>query len=97
MESRKVFDHLHEELSVLAGRFIPRMDLWGEFDAYAHFSVYPTKEIALRFLEDRKAQILQEIPERKLRRLAKRLARWDPDAATPDEIFARICGREEKS
>ncbi len=92
MGDRKVFNYLHEELSVLAGRFIPRMSLWEEFDSFASFSVYPSKEIALRFLRDGSAQVLQEIPEKKLRRLTKRFERWDPNADTPEEIFARICG-----
>jgi hypothetical protein len=83
---RKIFNHLHTELSVLAGKFIPRMDLWEEFDGP------PTKEIALRFLRERAAQVLQEIPERRLRRLTKRFERWDPNADTPEEIFDRICG-----
>ena len=83
---RKVFDYLHTELSVLAGKFLPRMDLWEEFDGP------PTKEIALRFLREGKAQVLQDIPEKKLRRLVRRFERWDPNADTPEEIFARICG-----
>ena len=96
--SRKVFDYLHTELSVLAGKFLPRMDLWDEFDSFAHFDVHPSKEIALRFLREGKAPILQGIPERKLRRLTKRFERWDPDADTPEQIFSRICGGgEEKS
>ncbi len=94
MENRKIFDYLHTELSVLAGKFIPRMELWEEFDAFDCFSVYPTKEIALRFIRDGKAQVLQEIPEKKLRRLTKRVERWDPNQDTPEEIFARICGGE---
>ena len=88
---RKIFNHLHEELSVLVGRLIPRMDLWEEFDGP------PTKEIALSFLRERTAPVLQDISERKLRRLTKRFERWDPNADTPAEIFSRICGREEKS
>jgi hypothetical protein len=86
MTSRKVFDYLHTELSVLAGKFIPRMDLWEEFDGP------PTKETALLWLKRSPAQVLQDIPERKLRRLTKRFERWDPNADTPEEIFARICG-----
>jgi hypothetical protein len=83
---RKVFDYLHTELSVLAGKFIPRWDMWEEFDGP------PTKERALRFLRERAAQVLPDIPEKKLRRLTKRFERWDPDADTPEEIFSRICG-----
>ena len=91
MEERKVFDYLHTELSVLAGRFLHRMDLWEEFDAFDCFSVYPTRETALRFLSERAAQLFPEIPEKKLRRLSKRFERWDPNADTPEEIFERIC------
>lgn len=90
-KDRKIFDHLHEELSVLANRFIPRMELWEEFNGP------PTKEIALGFLRDRASQVFPEIPERRLRRLYKHIERWDPNADTPAEIFARICGGEEKS
>ena len=86
MENRRVFDYLHTELSVLAGKFIPRMDLWEEFDGP------PTKETALLFLKRSPAEVLQDIPERNLRRLTKRFERWDPNADTPEEIFSRICG-----
>jgi hypothetical protein len=88
-KDRKIFDYLHMELSVLVGKFVPRMDLWEEFDGP------PTKEIALRFLSDRAAKVFPEIPEKKLRRLSKRFERWDPNADTPAEIFSRICGGED--
>lgn len=86
---RKVFDYVHTELSVLAGKLLPRMDLWEEFDGP------PSKETALLFLRDGKAQTLQGIPDRQLKRLIKRFERWDPNADTPAEIFARICGQKE--
>jgi len=87
LRKHRVFDHLHEELSLAAGRLVPRMDLWEEFDGP------PTKEIALSFLRERTAPVLQDIPERKLRRLTKRFERWDPNQDTPEEIFARLCSR----
>lgn len=90
MEDRKVFNHLHEELSVLAGKFIPRMELWEEFDGP------PTKETALIFLRETVPQVFPEISEKKLRRLTKRFERWDPNRDTPAEIFARICGRKDE-
>lgn len=86
---RKVFDHLHSELSLLVGKVVPRMRLWEEFEGP------PTKEIALSFLNERAVKFLPEIPERKLRRLTKSFERWDPKRDTPEEIFARICGQKE--
>jgi hypothetical protein len=90
VENRKIFNHLHEELSVLAGKFLPRMELWEEFDGP------PTKETALLFLREGAAQYLPDVPERKIRLLTKRFERWDPNYVTPEEIFARICGKDEQ-
>ena len=90
MDDRKIFNHLHEELSLAVGEYFPRMSLWEE--VWEFTSEPLTKETALRFLNERAPKLFPDIPEKKLRRLTKRFERWDPNADTPEEIFARICG-----
>jgi len=78
---RKVFNHIHAELSLLAGKLIPRMELWGEVgESYDPRTL--TKEQALQFLTDKLG------PDSKV---VKSFKRWDPEADTPEEIMERIC------
>jgi hypothetical protein len=91
---RKVFNHLYEELSLLKGELAPRMELW---DAVGELfdPVSLTKgqaEAYLCYLSIHAADLLPEIPERKIRRMLKKFDRWDPEADTPDEVMERICG-----
>ncbi len=60
MEGRKVFNHLHVELSVLAGKNISRMHLWEAVSNYGDPRLL-TKESALRFLEAEGYGYLREL------------------------------------
>lgn len=87
---RKVFDHLHTELSLLKGELYPRMDLWSEVGHYID-PMTLTKELAVDFLINSLSTLLPEVPEKKRTRMIKKLERWDPDADTPDEVMERLC------
>ena len=96
MGSRKIFDHLHEELSLLKGELFPRMELWNlvgehydpstlnEMEAYTFFSC---------FLDT----LSPEVPVKKRKAALKKFRRWDPNADTPEEVFERICGGESRN
>lgn len=88
---REVFNHLHEELSLLKGELFPRMELWNLVGQ--HFDpISLTKDQALAYLFVYSPDSLPEVPAKKIRRMVKRFERWDPEADTPEEIFERICG-----
>jgi hypothetical protein len=91
MKGRRVFDHLHEELSLLKGEFYPRMALWEEVGHYID-PVTLTRELAVNFLINSLSTLLPEVPEGRRTRMIKRFERWDPEANTTEEIFKRICG-----
>ena len=92
---RKVFNHLHEELSLLKGELYPRMDLWSEVGHYID-PMTLTKESAVDFLINSLSTLLPEVPEKKRTRMIKKFERWDPNADTPEEIFERICGAKSR-
>lgn len=91
MMGRKVFNHMHEELSLLKGELFPRMRLWEEVGHYID-PMALTKVQAVGFLINSLSTILPEVPERKRQRMIKKFERWDPNADTTEEIFKRICG-----
>ena len=86
---RRVFDHLHVELSLLKGEFLPRMPLWEEVGQITD-PMTLTKEQAVDFLTASLSTLLPEVPERKRRRMIRKFQRWDPEADTPEEVFERI-------
>ena len=88
---RKVFNHLHEELSLLKGELYPRMDLWSEV-GHCIDPMALTKGLAVDFLTSSLSTLLPEVPEKKRTRMIKKFERWDPNVDTPEEIFERICG-----
>ena len=96
--SRKVFNHLHAEVCLLKGEYISRMELWGEVgELFDPVSITKAQAVAyLCYLSIHAADLLPEVPARKIRRMIKRFERWDPNADTPEEIFKRICGGESR-
>ena len=96
MGSRKIFDHLHEELSLLRGELFPRMVLWKEVGHRSN-PMALTKELAVDFLINSLSTLLPEVPERRRRGMIQRFERWDPNADTPEEVFERICGGESRN
>jgi hypothetical protein len=91
MKGRKVFNHMHEELSLLKGELFPRMRLWEEVGEY-YDPMSLTKMDGYNFLANFLSTLLPEVPVEKRQRMLKRFRRWDPNADTPEEIFTRICG-----
>lgn len=95
MENRKVFNHLHVELSVLAGENISRMELWeavSKFGDPRHLS----KEEALNFL-DEGFRFLHDFvahPESVVAtnfdRMLESFKKHDFTIETPEEILERI-------
>lgn len=96
MGNRKIFDHVHEELSLLRGELFPRMELWNSVGEYYN-PVTLNKMEAYIFLDNFLATLLPEVPAKKRRQVLKKFRRWDPNATTPEEIFERICGGESRN
>jgi hypothetical protein len=85
--SRRIFNWIHVELSVMLGHAIPRMELWSEIGG-----MFPpqtlTYEQGLEFLESRKLVLRGE---HCLSKIIKRYKKWEPNRETPEEILERIC------
>lgn len=91
---RRRFDRLVIELSVELGEAVPRFPLW----IFVHEQGLDPERLGRdellglcdgplqRFLADRG----RALPPRAERRLARRLARFDPRHPAPEEIFARL-------
>lgn len=88
---RKVFNHLHEALSLLKGELYPRMRLWEEVGKY-YDPVTLNKMEAYCFFSCFLDTLLPEVPVKKRKAALKKFRRWDPNVNTPDEIMERICG-----
>jgi len=79
---RRIFNYLHTELSLLAGKRIPRMELWEEVGEHCDPRAL-TKEQALRFLTDKLGAASPVV---------KAFRHWDPNRETPEEMMERLCG-----
>ena len=93
---RRRFENLVLELSLAAGRLVPRYRLWLLLQ---HEGADPAQldETALRAFCDRHLErfLCQEgarLSPRALRRLRRRLLRFDPTYPTPYETMERIAG-----
>ncbi len=84
--SRRIFNWIHTELSVLVGHFIPRMELWNELGEMFALETL-TYEQGLEFLE---SNPLAAMGNGFLSRVIKRYQKWDPNLDTPEEIMERI-------
>ena len=91
---RRRFDHLAVELSVAAREPIPRYALWLGLQEHGLDPHELGRDALLAFLDGPLSGFLVEhqlaVPRRALRRLRRRVARFDPAYPTPEEVFARI-------
>jgi hypothetical protein len=91
---RRRFDHLTVEISLALDRNLPRYPLWLAFKELGLDPDYLTRETVIEFcdehLSDFLAQLGHSLPPRKLRRLQRAVARFDPELLTPYERMARI-------
>jgi hypothetical protein len=91
---RRRFDHLTLELSLALDRNLPRYPLWLAFKELGVDPDYLTREVVIEFcdehLSDFLAHLGHSLSPRKLRRLQRAVARFDPELLTPYERMARI-------
>lgn len=87
--SRRYFDHVYAEICVALERRISRYDLWlGVWEAGGDPDDL-TPDQARRFVDRQLPDLLREegspLAGRRLRRLEKRILRFDPRHPTPEE------------
>ena len=91
---RRRFDHLVQELSLALDLAIPRFALWTALRNEGFDPEELSREGALAFLDGPLEHFLEELglrlPARPQRRLRRRMARYDPSYAAPEEVFARL-------
>ncbi|HSJ96236.1 MAG TPA: hypothetical protein VLC53_04140 [Myxococcota bacterium] len=91
---RRVFDHLHAELSVGVGRVVPRYALWLRLLETGCDPERLTREQALGFCRRHLRAFLGELgltlAGRPARRLEREIGRFDPARPTPYERAARV-------
>jgi hypothetical protein len=91
---RRGFDHLVEELSVAAGRVIPRYPLWLRLHALGYDPERFDRASATAFCGPHLERFLVEqgvrLPTRVLLRLRRRVQRFDPNVPTPYERMAAL-------
>jgi hypothetical protein len=90
---RRGFDHLAAELSVAAGRLVPRYALWLRLRELGLDPERLTREQALAFCRAGLRGFLRgqqlRLSERALRRVERAVARFDPRRPSPLEGLAR--------
>ncbi len=91
---RRRFDHLTLELSLALDRNLPRYPLWLAFKELGLDPDALDREAVIAFCEEHLSSFLahlgHSLPPRKLRRLQRIVARFNPDLLTPYERMARI-------
>lgn len=91
---RRVFDHLHAELSVGVGRLVPRYALWLRLREAGLDPERLSREQALGFCRRHLGAFLAELglalAPRPARRLEREIGRFDPARPTPYERAARV-------
>lgn len=91
---RRRFDHLVTELSVEAGRRVPRFALWTALRDCGHDPEILSRAAVLSFCDGPLQEFLRfhglRLAARPARRLRRRVARFDPRYPAPEEIFARL-------
>jgi hypothetical protein len=91
---RRGFDHLFAELSVAAGRIVPRYALWLRIGEQGFDPALLSRDDVLAFSRDQLPGFLAEhdiaLQPRSARRLARRLRGFDPMRPTPEEHLARM-------
>jgi hypothetical protein len=81
--NRKVFDKLHEELSLSQDRLYPRYDLWVSVREYGYDADNLQPSEASNWCRDNGHLLV-----------ASKMAKYKPDVQTPEEIMGRICGED---
>jgi hypothetical protein len=91
---RRAFDHLHAELSVAAGRMLPRYALWLRLVDAGLDPERLRREQSLAFCRDHAAAFLAEqgiaLSSGGARRLERAVRRFDARFPTPYERLARL-------
>jgi hypothetical protein len=89
---RRRFDHLVMEISLAVGRPIPRYPLWLRFHEHGCDPELLTDAIAIAFCDGPLSGFLAEngftLSKRRLRRLRRAVARFDPDLPRPGDAPA---------
>lgn len=91
---RRRFDHLILEISLAVNQNLPRYPLWLEFKELGMDPEFLTREAVIDFCNEHLADFLARLgytlPQRRIRRLQRAVARFDPSLPTPYERMARI-------
>jgi len=91
---RRVFDHLHAEISVGVARVVPRYALWLRLRETGLDPERLTREQALGFCRRHLTAFLGELglalARRPARRLEREIGRFDPARPTPYDRAARV-------
>ena len=91
---RRRFEHLHSELSVAAGRLIPRYALWLHLHGLGRDPENLSREGVLSFARGPMEGFLADhgihLSPRVERRLMRSLERFDPRHDTPSEVMERL-------
>ena len=91
---RRRFDHLILEISLALNQNLPRYPLWLAFKELGMDPEYLTREAVVEFCDEHLAGFLADLghslPRRRIRRLQRAVARFDPALPTPYERMARI-------
>ena len=94
MLRRRRFDHLILEISLALNRNLPRYPLWLTFKELGMDPEFLTREAVIEFcdahLTDFLARLGYVLSPRRIRRLQRAVARFDPALPTPYERMARI-------
>ena len=92
--NRRRFDHLVVELSVLLDRWVARFALWQAVQEAGYDPERWSGSEAERFCTVDLPRWLRRqghtVPEARLARLARSVARFEPALLTPEEHFARL-------
>ena len=91
---RRRFDHWVVELSVALGVAIPRFALWMEIHERDIDPEHLTREAAMAFCDGPLESFLHQcglsLSPRALRRLHRKIEKYDPTIPTPYERFAAL-------
>ena len=91
---RRRFDNLHIELSVALGVAVPRFELWIELHKYGIDPERLTREDTMAFCDGPLESYLHRcglsLRPRALRRLCRKVRKYDPAIPTPYERFAAL-------
>jgi len=91
---RRRFDRLIIEISLALSRNLSRYPLWLTFKELGMDPEYLTREAVIEFCDEHLADFLARLghtlPPRRIRRLRRAVARFDPALPTPYERMARI-------